>query len=151
MLRGDSGEFQWAMAALNVAHATGYPLFTLLGYGWQLLPLSDNVAWQLNLLAPLFGALATVMCFVTVRAVTTRTDAGLVSALFFALAPVIWLNASILEVYGLHAFLLTLLIYLLHRWSLTPDKNTPLYLAFFVLGLALAHHRLIILALPAVA
>lgn len=150
MLRGDSGEFQWAMASLNVAHATGYPLFTLLGYGWQLLPLSNNLAWQLNLLAPFFGALTVTTLFVFIRAITTRNDAALIGALFFALAPVMWFNASILEVYSLHAFLLTLILYLLFRWSQDTTQNAPLYLAFFVLGLAFAHHRLIVLALPAV-
>lgn len=178
MLRGDSGEFQWAMASLNVAHATGYPLFTLLGYGWYLVPLSNNIAWQLNLLAPFFGALATATIFIFIRLLTARSVPALIAALFFALAPVMWFNASILEVYSLHAFLLTLILYLVWRWSqlrTSPDTSSriisiearvrddvspspslsgrgdaALYLAFFVLGLALAHHRLIVLALPAI-
>lgn len=181
MLRGDSGEFQWAMASLNVAHATGYPLFTLLGYGWQLVPLSNNIAWQLNLLAPFFAALAVATIFVLVRSMTGRSDAALIGALFFAVTPVVWFNASILEVYSLHAFLLVLIVYLLWRWSVAKDPkgsrnwrksvaqsenpsgpaatnslaifswggDGALYLACFVLGLALAHHRLIVLALPA--
>ncbi len=149
MLRGDSGEFQWAMASLSVAHATGYPLFTLVGYGWHLLPVDANVAWQLNLLSPFFGALAVTVVFVFARAVTTRASAALVAAIFFALTPVMWFNASILEVYPLHAFLLALTWYLLWRWSCAPQKDAPLYLAFFVLGLALAHHRLTILTAPA--
>jgi Protein O-mannosyl-transferase TMEM260-like len=150
MLRGDSGEFQWAMASLNVAHATGYPLFTLLGYAWQLIPFSNNVSWQLNLLAPFFAALAVATIFVLIRAITTRNDAALVGALFFALASVVWFNSSILEVYSLHAFLLALFLYLMYRWSQNPQQSAPLYLAFLVLGLALAHHRLIILTAPAI-
>lgn len=150
MLRGDSGEFQWAMVSLNVAHATGYPLFTLLGYAWQLIPLSNNVAWQLNLLAAFFAALAAATIYVLIRAITARNDAALVGALFFALAPVIWFNASILEVYSLHTFLLTLFLYLLYRWSQNPQESAPLYLTFLVLGLALAHHRLVILTAPAI-
>jgi len=150
MLRGDSGEFQWAMVSLNVAHATGYPLFTLLGYAWQLLPFDANVAWQLNLLAAFFGALAVTTIFIFLRALVGRADAALVGALFFALTPVMWFNASILEVYPLHAFLLALLFYLLWRWSREPTQNSFLYLAFFVLGMALAHHRLTVLALPAI-
>lgn len=149
MLRGDSGEFQWAMASLNVAHATGYPLFTLLGYSWQLIPFSNHIAWQLNLLAPFFAALATATLFVLIRSITARSDAALIGALFFALAPVLWFNASILEVYSLHAFFLSLIVYLVWQWSRDPKRSAPLYLAFFVLGLALAHHRLIVLALPA--
>jgi hypothetical protein len=149
MLRGDSGEFQWAMAALNVAHATGYPLFTLIGYAWHLLPLDANVARQLNLLTPFFGALTVTVVFVFTRAVTTRTLAALVAAIFLALTPVMWFNASILEVYPLHAFLLALTWYLLWRWSRAPHANGALYLAFFVFGLALAHHRTTVLTVPA--
>jgi hypothetical protein len=150
MLRGDSGEFQWAMASLNVAHATGYPLFTLIGYAWHWLPLDANVAWQLNLLAAFFGALAVAAVFVFIRALTARADAALIGAVFFAVAPVMWFNASILEVYPLHAFLLALVLYWLWRWSRAPQENGALYLAFFVLGLGLAHHRLMMLALPAI-
>lgn len=149
MLRGDSGEFQWAMASLNVAHATGYPLYTLLGYAWHLLPLDANVAWQLNLLTPFFGALTVAMVFVFVRAVTSRMVAAMVAAIFLALTPVMWFNASILEVYPLHAFLLALTWYLLYRWSRAPQANGALYLAFFIFGLGLAHHRLTILTVPA--
>jgi asparagine N-glycosylation enzyme membrane subunit Stt3 len=157
MLRGDSGEFQWAMASLNVAHATGYPLLTLLGYSWQLVPLSNNIAWQLNLLSPFFAALAAATIFVLIRSITSQSDAALIGTLFFALTPVMWFNASILEVYSLHAFLLTLILYLLWRWSLQRTSPNPsfvrrgdaaLYLACFILGLAFAHHRLIVLALP---
>jgi hypothetical protein len=149
MLRGDSGEFQWAMVSLNVAHATGYPLFTLLGYAWQLLPISGNVAWQLNLLSPVFGALAVASIFLCIRESTAQFGPALVGAMFFALSPVMWFNASILEVYSLHAWLLALLLYLLLLWSRAPTRNGILYRAFFVYGLALAHHRLSVLALPA--
>lgn len=150
MLRGDSGEFQWAMASLHVAHATGYPLYTLIGYAWHLLPLDANVAWQLNLLTPFFGALAVTTVFIFIRSLTQQSIAALVGALFLALTPVLWFNASILEVYPLHAFLLALILYLLWLWSRNPKQNAALYLAFFVLGLSLAHHRMTILALPAI-
>lgn len=151
MLRGDSGEFQWAMASLNVAHATGYPLFTLLGYAWQLVPLPVSVAYQLNLLAAFFGALAVTTLFVLVRSITRSIGAALAGAAFFALAPAIWFNASILEVYTLHSFLLALVLYLLLRWSQNPRDNRAIYLAFFIVGLGLAHHRMFALALPAIA
>jgi hypothetical protein len=150
MLRGDSGEFQWALASLNVAHATGYPLFTLLGYGWLQLPLAGAVAWRLNLLAAIFGAGAVAIVFILARSITRRLDAALVAAIFFSLAPVFWLNASILEVYTLNAFLLALILYFLWRWSAEPSSNGFLYLAFFCVGLALAHHRLIVLATPGI-
>jgi hypothetical protein len=150
MLRGDSGEFQWAMASLNVAHATGYPLFTLLGYAWLQLPFAGVAAWRLNLISAIFGAAAVSMVFILSRAITRRFDAALIASFFFGLAPVIWFNASILEVYSLNAFFLALVIYLLLRWSSKPASEGPLYLAFLVLGFALAHHRMTALAVPAI-
>jgi Protein O-mannosyl-transferase TMEM260-like len=151
ILRGDSGEFQWAMASLNVPHATGYPLFTLLGYGWLQIPLAGAPAWRLNLLAAIFGAGAVTFEYGLARAITRRIDAALVSACFFALAPVFWFNSSILEVYGLNALLLGLILLLLVRWSNDPQSTWPLYLAFFFLGLGLAHHRMMALAIPGIA
>lgn len=150
MLRGDSGEFQWAMASLNVAHATGYPLFTLLGYLWQRIPFDGPVAWRLNLISAAFGAASVALIFVASRKLTGRLDASLAAAVFFGLAPVFWFNASILEVYTLNAFLLALILYLLMRWAENPATRTAVYLAFLVLGLALAHHRMIVLALPGI-
>lgn len=150
MLRGDSGEFQWAMASLNIPHATGYPLFTLLGYAWLHVPIAAPAAWRLNLLAAFFGAAAVAMVFLLSHMITRRVDAALASAAFLALAPVFWFNASILEVYTLNAFLLALILYLLVRWSHNTTSSWPLYLAFLTLGFALAHHRLIVLALPCI-
>lgn len=150
MLRGDSGEFQWAMVSLNVAHATGYPLFTLFGFLWQQLPLGGLVAWRLNLISALFGAAAVAMVFVASRKLTGRLDAALAAAVFFGLAPVFWFNASILEVYTLNAFLLALIVFLLLTWAAKPATSSAIYFAFLVLGLALAHHRLIVLALPGI-
>lgn len=150
MLKGDSGEFQWAMASLNVPHATGYPLFTLLGYVWQQLPLDGPVAWRLNLLSAIYGAAAVGMVYLTSRRLTGRDSAALVAAVIFALTPVFWFNASILEVYTLNAFFLALIIYLVLVWSDHPSGRSAIYFAFFVLGLALAHHRMIILAIPGI-
>ncbi len=154
MLRGDSGEFQWAMASLNVAHATGYPLFTLIGYGWLQLPLPGAAAWRLNLLAPIFGAAAVVMLFVLARSLTRRADAALAGAVLLAVAPVFWFNASILEVYTLNALFLAVVLYALWRWSACAQEqrggNNWLYFAFFALGLSLAHHRLMVLTLPGI-
>lgn len=149
MLHGDSGEFQWAMATLNVAHATGYPLFTMLGYLWLQIPVAAAAAWRLNLISAIFGAGTVAMVYVLSHAVTRRFDASIIGAIFLCLSPVFWFNSSILEVYTLNAFFLTLIIYGVYRWSKNPASNGPLYLSFFVLGLALAHHRMIVLFLPA--
>ena len=138
------------MASLNVAHATGYPLFTLMGYAWLQIPLAGAAAWRLNLISAIFGAATIAMVFVLSRSITRRLDAALIASIFVAVAPVFWFNASILEVYSLNALFLALIIFLLFRWAEHPASNAPLYFAFFTLGLALAHHRMVVLALPGI-
>src|SRR3989339_1682536 len=50
----DSGELAAVQKTLGIAHPTGYPLFTLLGYLFTLLPLPFNDIYKLNLLAAIW-------------------------------------------------------------------------------------------------
>lgn len=156
MLQGDSAEFQWAMVALGVPHATGYPLFTLLGHLWYKLVPIGSAAYRLNLLAALFGASTVAMVYHFACHLIGHRLPAFIGALWLALSPVFWFNSSILEVYTLNTFFLSLLLLGLWRWGQTataPDRGSraasPLLIAiFFLLGLSLAHHRLTLALLP---
>ncbi|MFM8231440.1 MAG: protein O-mannosyl-transferase family, partial [Chthoniobacterales bacterium] len=50
----DSGEFVVAAQHFGVPHPTGYPLWTLLTWLFQLLPIG-NAAWEVNLFSGLCG------------------------------------------------------------------------------------------------
>ena len=50
----DSGELAAVQATLGIAHPTGYPLFTVLGYLFSLIPLPFTKIFQLNLLAAIY-------------------------------------------------------------------------------------------------
>lgn len=54
----DSGELAAVQATLGIAHPTGYPLFTILGYIYSLIPLPFTKIYQLNILAALYSAAA---------------------------------------------------------------------------------------------
>lgn len=54
----DSGELAAVQATLGIAHPTGYPLFTLLGYFFSLIPLPFTKIYQLNILAAIYTASA---------------------------------------------------------------------------------------------
>lgn len=54
----DTGELATAQATLGIAHPTGYPLFTILGYLFSLIPLPFSKIFQLNLLAAIYCASA---------------------------------------------------------------------------------------------
>lgn len=61
----DSGELAAVQLTLGIAHPTGYPLFTILGYLFSLIPLPFTKIFQMNLLAAIYTASA-VGIFVTV-------------------------------------------------------------------------------------
>ena len=54
----DTGELATVQATLGIAHPTGYPLFTILGYIFSLIPLPFSKIFQLNLLASVYCAIA---------------------------------------------------------------------------------------------
>ena len=61
----DNGELAAACAVLGIAHPTGYPLFTLFGHLWSLLPLGFSKIYSLNLFAAFLTALSTIVLFYT--------------------------------------------------------------------------------------
>jgi len=54
----DSGELAAVQATLGIAHPTGYPLFTIVGYLFSLIPLPFTKIFQLNILAAIYCAAA---------------------------------------------------------------------------------------------
>jgi Protein O-mannosyl-transferase TMEM260-like len=53
----DSGELATVQALLGIAHPTGYPLFTIIGYLFSLIPFPFSKIYQLNLLASIWCSL----------------------------------------------------------------------------------------------
>lgn len=54
----DSGELAAVQATLGIAHPTGYPLFTMIGYIFSLFPLPFTKIFQLNILAAIYCSAA---------------------------------------------------------------------------------------------
>lgn len=61
----DSGELAAVQYTLGVAHPTGYPLFTMLGFLWSKVPLVESVIVRLNILAAVFCAFGNYFLFKT--------------------------------------------------------------------------------------
>jgi len=53
----DSGELASVASTLGIAHPTGYPLFTILGYIFTKLPISSSEVYNLNLMSAFFCSL----------------------------------------------------------------------------------------------
>jgi Protein O-mannosyl-transferase TMEM260-like len=159
VLAGDGGEFQFVPYLLGVAHPTGYPLYSLLGWAWShLLPVGD-VAYRMNLFSAFWAALATGLLYVTAHALLRQTIPALapaihrliaaLAAVTFAVTPTFWSQAVIAEVYSLHVVFVVLLLYLLLAWS-ERRQSRLLLIAACCFGLSLAHHRTTLLLAPAI-
>ncbi len=177
VLAGDAGEFQFVPYLLGVAHPTGYPLYSLLGWLWSHLLPAGDVAFRMNLFSAFWAALAVGLLYPTARIFlrqvfppTVPAAEGrealhrllaILASTTFAVTPTLWSQAVIAEVYGLHTFLVVLLLTLLLAWgerrsaSATPDApeirgRTFLLLAALCFGLGLTHHRTTLLLAPAI-
>ncbi|HEU5103316.1 MAG TPA: DUF2723 domain-containing protein [Roseiflexaceae bacterium] len=142
---GDTAEFQRVVPTLGVAHPTGYPLYTILGWLWSQLPLGATPAWRMNLFSAGAAALAVGTLFLAARALAQARAVAAAAALTLATSLTFWSQATIAEVYALAALLQALLILALLRWH---QGVWPLWVAGLALGLGLAHHRTIILMIP---
>ena len=142
---GDTAEFQRVAPTLGVAHPTGYPLYTMLGWLWSWLPLGGTPAWRMNLFSACTAALAVGALFLAARALGQSRVVAAMAALTLAVSSTFWSQATIAEVYALAALIQALLILALLRWR---RGRWPLWVAGLLLGLGLAHHRTIILMIP---
>ncbi|MDX9992340.1 MAG: DUF2723 domain-containing protein [Anaerolineales bacterium] len=151
----DGGDLITAAATNGIAHPSGYPTYLLLARLFQFLPIG-SLAYRTNLLSAccaIFAAL--ILYFLTERSLLL-TKPGLrsliasISGLAFGLSPLFWSQALITEVYTLHLFFLTLILYLC--FGLPQDLKTRRvdFLIGTTLGLALGNHLTSLLLLPVV-
>jgi hypothetical protein len=134
----DGGELIAAAATGGVAHPSGYPLYLLLARLFQFLPIG-SLAFRTNLLSAISTTFAALLVFESVEHSLPLVDgrpnwwAGLAAAYAFGLAPLIWSQAVITEVYG---YISRLAIILFLSSSRLPVFYASPPLTF--LGLALA-------------
>ncbi len=161
----DSGEFNVAAQHFGVPHPTGYPLWTLLAWLFQLLPLG-NAAWEINLFSGLCGALAVGVTTLIASSMlrwmmpfwggdekrpVRAAVVGLVAVSFgllFAFSFSVWTQAVIAEVYTLHCLLVGLFLASLYWWVRRPDRDLPILAVFFTFSLGMSNHHLMLALAP---
>ncbi|HHG85246.1 MAG TPA: DUF2723 domain-containing protein, partial [Bacteroidetes bacterium] len=167
----DSGELATVASTLGIAHPTGYPLWTMLGWLFTRIP-GIPAAWLLNFMSLLFVAgsvylfgrsLAYLFGQLRIkikgepkdkpsRVDLARIFAILIGTLFFAFGRTVWAQSTTLEVYSLHTFLLNLNLYLLLRaWFAPKDQDKPWLIFAITFALAFANHLTTVVFLPGVA
>ena len=147
----DAGELATVQATLGIAHPTGYPLFTLIGHLFLLLPFFTKI-YLTNLLASIWCSLAVVLFIrnsefifsrIALRHNTQNTNsnnkkskseiasgnfqesvkifASILGGLVLAYSKTFWAQSTSVEVYSLQIFLFNLIIFFLLRAYYSPD------------------------------
>lgn len=164
----DSGELAAAIAEPGVTHATGYPLFSMLGWLFMQLPLQSwlvatpiqqanlfaavctaagiGVATQVMYLMPqlIYSGLTQVIGIWRVWLVAVAAGLGL------AVVPTVWFQGISVEVYGLHLLLFSIITLDLDRAHHFPSQKNWLWVAV-ALALGFGNHLTTVVLLPAVA
>lgn len=159
VLMADSGEFQFVLWLPGIAHPTGYPLYTLLGWLWShALPFGE-VARRINFFSAVTAAAAVGAVYAVAlglfervlpeTSAPARRIGAWATAATFAVTRTFWSQAIIAEVYALHALFVALVLWLCLKWLSSPSRGLRLALAFSY-GLSLTHHRTMLLLLPAI-
>lgn len=101
----DSAELTLGIYTQGIVHATGYPLYLILGRLFTLLPLSADFAIRTNLFSALCGALTVALLYMITVRLLRQPFIAACAALLYGLAGAIWAQAVVAEVYTLHTAL----------------------------------------------
>ncbi len=163
----DCGEFITCSYILGIPHPPGAPFYLLLGRVFTMLPIAADIGLRVNIISALSTALTiTFLYLIIVRLIKQwrgepkdRFDmvilvaSGMIGALAFAFTDTLWFNAVEAEVYAISMLFTASIVWLILVWlekADEPGHERYLLLIAYLVGLAIAVHLLMILALPAI-
>ena len=143
----DGGDLITAAATGGVPHPGGYPLYLILARLFQFIP-AGTLAFRTNL----FSAICTILAALVLYAFLVHHLGGrpwanyvsALSALAFGLAPFVWGQALVTEVYALHGLLMMASVYVLSL----EEHNVSEWTRGFILGIAATNHLTSVLMIP---
>ncbi|NKB67450.1 MAG: DUF2723 domain-containing protein [Candidatus Latescibacteria bacterium] len=142
-----AGELIGAVHLLGTPHPTGYPLLALVGRLFTVLVPVGEIAWRVNLLTAITGALAVGTLAGLLQARGLHWSAALGGALALGLSETFWSQAVIAEVYGLSLLGVGIVIWLGLDAAAGRDPRR-LILAAYAMGVGLTTHLSHILLWP---
>ncbi len=140
---GDSAELAAAAAALGIAHPPGYPLYLLLGR-LAVAATPGEPAFAVNLLSALAAAVTAGCAAALAAHLGARLLAAICAGLLVIGSRMVWSQATVAEVYTVHAALALGFLVALAADEYRPRDSRILLLAAYLLGLGLAHHLSIV-------
>lgn len=169
----DSGELATVQYTLGIAHPTGYPLFTIIGYLFLQIPVGLRKITQANLLAAIWCASSIFFLMKSVmillnnynqqfpqkikkkkefsKQIVFTEDQKLISIvaglLLLAFSKTFWLQSTSVEVYSLQTLLFSIIIYFTLKAFYENEIRNWYYVGLsFAFGFA--NHMTTLLALP---
>lgn len=139
----DGGDLISAAATGGVPHPTGYPLYLILARGFQYLPVG-NLAFRTNLLSAVCTILTALILYLYLSHQLQSRPLSFLGAMVYGLAPFVWGQALVTEVYALHGLLLMLCLFVL---DLRSAKIIG-WVRGFVFGVAATNHLTAIMMFP---
>ncbi|XP_023371636.1 transmembrane protein 260 isoform X4 [Otolemur garnettii] len=143
-----SGELITAAFELGVAHPPGYPLFTLMAKLAIILLPFGSVAYRVNLLCGLFGAVAASLLFFTVFRLSGSYAGGILAAGVFSFSRLTWQWSITAEVFSLNNLFVGLLMALTVHFeeaATTKERSKIAKSGAFCCGLSLCNQHTIML------
>ncbi|MFQ5835141.1 MAG: DUF2723 domain-containing protein [bacterium] len=134
----DSADFQMGVLTLGIVHPPGYPLYTVLGHLFSLLPFGDP-AFRVNLFSALWGSLCLGVLFLILKVLSIERIHAVFAALFLGFTSVFWVQTGVAEVYSFNGFLIACIFFWILSYN-RDKKKSQLYLIFLTTGLALSNH-----------
>ncbi len=134
----DSGDFIMGVLTLGILHPPGYPLYTILGYLFSLLPFGEP-AYRVNLFSALWGSLCLGVLFLILRMLFIDRLHAVFATLFLGFTTLFWSQTAVAEVYSFNAFLIGSIVFWILSYN-RDKKKSQLYLILLTTGLALSNH-----------
>jgi len=155
---GDNAEFITAVKVLGIPHPSGYPLYVMLAKLFSFLPFGGLVS-RVNLFSAFFSSLSLILAFLIGKKAAEigggiRREGRIIrylalagGVMLLAFSNIFWYQSIAAKTYPLNLFFSLLLLYLALEYRQRPS-NRIFYLTFFLCGLSLANHQMILLFLP---
>jgi hypothetical protein len=144
---GDTTWYALQLPEMMVLVPTGYPTFSLIGKLMSMVPIGD-LAYRLNLISAIFGALTILFLFLAVNKLTKNEIISVAGSLSFAFVLTFWSLSVRLEFDTLNSFFIALIIFAAFLFNESKLRR-HLYFFFLCLGLSLTNHPIALFVMPA--
>lgn len=163
----DCGEFITCSYILGIPHPPGAPFYLLLGRIFTMLPIAADIGLRVNVVSALSSSVTIMFLYLIIVRLIKQwrgepkdafdmvilVASGLIGALGYAFSDTFWFNAVEAEVYAISMFFTSSIVWLILVWlekADEPGSERYLLIIAYLIGLAIAVHLLMVLALPAI-